>query len=297
MNKKYLRICLLGVTLLPAFCLLAQINPDRISIARDQWGVPHIFAPTDREVAYGLAWATAEDDFKTMQELLLPVRGLSGQVFGRSGAEADVGVHLMDLDNLVGDRYEGDLSPEFRDYLEAYVAGVNAYARAHPKEVLHKKLFPVTGQDVIKGYIVGMALLSGVHRDISRIMGGKLETDKLPSGEGSNAIAVSARKTTDGKTYLAINSHQPLEGLNSWYEAHLCSDEGLNILGATFAGGVTIFLGANEYLGWGHTVNHPDFADIYQLTMHPKKKNMYRFDGQWEKLEPFHTKARLKVLG
>ena len=29
--------------------------------------MPHIYAKTDREVAYGLAWAHAEDDFKTIQ--------------------------------------------------------------------------------------------------------------------------------------------------------------------------------------------------------------------------------------
>jgi len=31
------------------------IHTDKINIARDSYGVPHIFAPTDPEVAYGLA--------------------------------------------------------------------------------------------------------------------------------------------------------------------------------------------------------------------------------------------------
>ena len=61
--------------------LFAQIpNPpsirvDQINIARDSYGVPHIFAPTDPEVAYGLAWAHAEDDFKTIQTLILTGKG------------------------------------------------------------------------------------------------------------------------------------------------------------------------------------------------------------------------------
>jgi acyl-homoserine-lactone acylase len=33
------------------FTVKAQINPDAIQIARDRWGVPHIFAKTDPEVA------------------------------------------------------------------------------------------------------------------------------------------------------------------------------------------------------------------------------------------------------
>jgi acyl-homoserine-lactone acylase len=41
--------------LLMSFHVSAQINPSNITIARDSFGVPHIFAPTDPEVAYGLA--------------------------------------------------------------------------------------------------------------------------------------------------------------------------------------------------------------------------------------------------
>ena len=39
--------------LLSAFAAFGQINPENIEIIRDKWGVPHIYAPTDVEVAYG----------------------------------------------------------------------------------------------------------------------------------------------------------------------------------------------------------------------------------------------------
>ena len=49
------------------FMHLAQINPQHVEIVRDQFGVPHIFGKTDQyinaDVAYGPAWAHAEDDF------------------------------------------------------------------------------------------------------------------------------------------------------------------------------------------------------------------------------------------
>ena len=50
------------------FDLTAQVNTSNISIVRDKWGVPHVYAKTDKEAAYGLAWAHAEDDFKTIQK-------------------------------------------------------------------------------------------------------------------------------------------------------------------------------------------------------------------------------------
>ncbi|MEL6924238.1 MAG: penicillin acylase family protein, partial [Bacteroidota bacterium] len=288
---------LLALQLFAIHFLFAQINPDRIDIVRDQWGVPHIFAPTDAEVAYGLAWATAEDDFKTMQQQLLPIRGLAGQVFGVKGAVADVAVHLVEAHQIVEARYATDISPAFKKYLEAYAAGANAYAAKYPEEVLHKKLFPVRAKDVVKAFVLGVSLMAHVPRDLQQLLNNKVKAIQLPPATGSNAFAISRRKTTDDKTYLAINAHQPLEGVNSWYEAHLCSEEGLNILGACFAGSPVITVGANEQLGWAHTLNYADFADIFQLEMHPTDKRKYRFDNQWLTLEKYHTKARIKIMG
>ena len=60
---------------------------------------------------------------------------------------------------------------------------------------------------------------------------------------------------------------------------------------------MTIFLGTNPNLAWAHTLNYPDFADVYALEMHPSEKELYRFDGKWEPLHPYPTKARVKILG
>ncbi|MEL6132554.1 MAG: penicillin acylase family protein [Bacteroidota bacterium] len=292
MSKYLLFLLLLSGQLLPA-----QIDPSRITIARDTFGTPHIFAPTDAEVAYGFAWASAEDDFKTLQSQLLPIKGLNGLVNGKQGAIFDVAVHLLDPHTIVEEAYETEVPSDFKKILQAYAEGINAFAQAHPKEVLHKKLFPVSPKDILKAYVIGLALLSGADRDLVMVLEENVKKTEEMRERGSNAFAISSRKTTDGKTYLAINSHQPLEGLNSWYEAHLVSEEGWNILGATFIGGLSIFGGVNEYLGWAHTVNYPDLTDVYRLEMHPEEEDMYRLDGEWRKLEPYHFKARIKLLG
>ena len=53
----------LVITTLCFYNVFSQINPDKIDIVRDEFGVPHIFAKTDAEVAYGLAWAHARFSF------------------------------------------------------------------------------------------------------------------------------------------------------------------------------------------------------------------------------------------
>ncbi len=276
--------------------LPAQINPQNIQIARDAWGVPHIFAKTDAEVAYGLAWAAAEDDFASAQELLLASQSKLAQVKGKSSAALDVIGFLIGIEALVDTAYtENTFSPDFKKILTAYTEGINAYAKAHPKEVLLKGSFPITEKDLIRSYTLGYALFSGLTDELSKIFNGSIIQDEPKLGTGSNALAISSSKTTSGETFLAINSHQPLEGALAWYEVHLQSEEGLNVLGGTLPGFLSIGHGVNENLGWAHTVNHPDFTDIYLLEMHPEKPLTYRFDGQWETLLVRSKKIKVKL--
>ena len=61
----------------------AQFNPNNIDIVRDKYGVPHIFSKTDAELAYGRAWAHAEDDLKTIQQGYLAGNSLLSDVEGK----------------------------------------------------------------------------------------------------------------------------------------------------------------------------------------------------------------------
>src|SRR5262249_54111939 len=83
-----------------------------VHILRDPWGVPHVFGRTDPDVAYGLAWAHAEDDFRTIQDSLLATRGTLAAEYGRSFAASDYLVHLLRVWETVGAAYERDLSPD-----------------------------------------------------------------------------------------------------------------------------------------------------------------------------------------
>ena len=134
---------------------------------------------------------------------------------------------------------------------------------------------------------------------VQRIINNDLQYDfkAEETPKGSNTFAFNSSKTKDGSTYLAINTHQPLDGPVSWYEAHLCSDEGTNILGALFAGSPNILIGANENLAWTHTVNQPDKTDVFALEMHPKDKLKYKVDDDYLLLETKKAKLQVRFLG
>lgn len=268
-----------------------------VKIARDQWGVPHIHGKTDLDVVYGLAWAQCEDDFVTLQEQLLAAKGMLGEIKGKDGLIVDFAIHFMGLREEVDNRYESEVNATLRALIQSFISAINNYATLHPDEVLLDDAFPITDRDLLVSYQLGLVDITGAGKDLQKIMNGTIKNDLAPDvPTGSNAIAISNRRTDNGKTFLAINSHQPLEGWYSWYEAHLYSDEGLNILGGTFPGGFMIFHGVNEHLGWAHTVNHADFSDVYKLRMHEEKKDHYYFDGQVLKLKEKKYWAWMKLL-
>ena len=275
----------------------AQFDASKIDIVRDKFGVPHIFAKTDPEVAYGLAWAHAEDDFTTIQQSLLAGKAMLASYQGKKGASIDYIIHLLRIPELVEEKYETDLSPAFKKLLQGYCAGLNAYAAKHPNEILVKKAFPVVPKDMIQYSVLQLCVLSGADKALSSIFGGKVPLLENYKTAGSNAFAFNSAKTTDGQVFLDINAHQPLEGPVAFYEAHLCSEEGWNIIGANFPGAPCILHGCNEYLGWAHTVNAPDKLDIYQLEINPANKLQYKFDGQWLSLEEKNAALRVKISG
>jgi acyl-homoserine-lactone acylase len=263
--------------------LLAQtkINPAAIDIVRDSFGVPHIFAKTDREVAYGLAWAEAEDDFESMQQVVLPVKGLMGKVLGKAGAAGDYAFALFRCREITEEKWN-TLSPEFLKLIDGYVQALNHYAVAHPKEVLHKNLFPITAKDYIASSVLALTVFNGADGALQRIFNNtEWEAPEL-NKKGSNSAAIQNTKTTTGEAFLLINAHQPNTGPQAFYEAHICSEEGLNIMGGLLAGGPCILHGVNENLGWAHTVNFCDRLDEYQLEMNPENNLQYKFDGDWE---------------
>jgi len=281
-----------------------------VRVLRDTWGVPHVFGQSDADTAYGLAWAHAEDDFATIQRQLLKARGRLASVVGREGAVSDYVVALLRVHETVEARYATDLSPETRAVVEAYADGINHYAATHPREAL-PGLYPAQGKDVVAGFVAGLPLFLDLDKVLRELMGptrvrpvsrkGDQAAASEPFAEeiarGSNAIAVAPRRSADGFTRLAVNSHQPWEGPVAWYEAHLHSEQGWDMVGGLFPGAPVILHGHNRDLGWAFTVNHPDFNDVYVLETDPRNPNRYRFDGEWRELEVRAAPIEVKLLG
>ena len=279
-------------------------KPADVRIARDSFGVPHIFGKTDADVAYGVAFAHAEDDFATLQEVLAMTRGRAGAMLGPDGAKVDYAEALLGV-RTTAKRDWPRLPDDVKKLFTAYAAGLNHYADKHPGEVRLSRLFPVTGEDVVAGFVLRSPFFFGLDSVLGSLVegseagreggpaldkSGKLVPRELtpvgrdPADNGSNGMAVAPARSSDGATRLVSNSHQPWTGGVAWYELVVHSEEGWDFAGANFPGSPYPFLGHNKYLGWTNTVNRPDLIDVYKLTLDDSGEN-YRFDGQWRPLE------------
>ena len=230
------------------------------------------------------------------------------------GVELDYLVKFLNTEDTAL-RLKKTVDPKILMYLKGYADGINYWAALNSNKI-DKSLFPVTENDLLTGMIFRMPLFYGLDYHIDQlvklmsddneqvVLQNELSNNKLVAAikshfkpSGSNAFAISKKRSADDDTMLVINSHQPLTGPVAWYEAHIKSDEGLNIMGGTFPGSPFIHVGFNEYLGWGATVNQPDLADIYELTINPKNENQYLLDGSWKNLKVVKQEFKVKIFG
>jgi penicillin amidase/acyl-homoserine-lactone acylase len=286
-----------------------------VVIERDHLGVPHIIGERDVDAAFGFAYAQAEDNWQIIHDSIPFYRGTNAAINGKDAATIDFLIHWLGIWEDLDAGYETELKPETRAYIEAFADGINYYAALHPDET-NQRLFPINGKDIVAGYMLRHLLFYGfdapvielfeeqrkypISRGGAAIADSDLRSHGVTIGGlpvGSNAMTVSPYNSTDGSTMLAINSHQPTTGPVAWYEAHVQSNEGLNIMGGLFPSSVTIGVGFTENLGWGATVNKPDLVDIYVLDIDPNNPNRYRLDGEWKTLEVRDIDVDVKVFG
>lgn len=105
---------------------------ENISLLRDAWGVPHVFALSDEAAFYGLGWAAAEDRLFQMLQSRLMVQGRMAEFFGPGFVP---GVGELNVEHDLRARQMGwwrkalesaaALDPATYELLAAYAQGVN----------------------------------------------------------------------------------------------------------------------------------------------------------------------------
>jgi acyl-homoserine-lactone acylase len=254
----------------------------RAEILWDRWGVPHVFARDDASMFYAVGWAQMHNHGDLMLRLYGQARGRAAEYWGEEYAKSDEQVLQMRVPRRAGE-WEQSQDPKFLALLEGYVAGVNAYAEAHPDRVADEveQVLPVTVTDLF-----AHQQRAGVLPFAFELVGG---TAKEWQTRGSNAWAIAPKRSASGHAMLVVNPHIPwgtigFGGLFQVSEMQAAAP-GYDYYGALQLGVPCLGGGFNDYLGYAGTVNTLDSVDIFELTL---KDDGYLWNGE---VKPFETES------
>ena len=253
-----------------SFALLSSTHAQqKTEIIWDNYGVPHIYARNVNEMYYAFGWSQMHNHANLLLQLYGQARGRAAEYWGEKYLASDKQIQLFNLPDSARAQYARQRK-DSKNQLDAFVNGVNAYAKEHPEAIdtAMARVLPITVYDVMAH---GKRVIC-----LEFIAGGDLRTAKQLSGAGSNAYAIAPSKSASKNAMLVANPHLPWNDFWLFFEAHLTAP-GFNAYGATLVGQPTLGIAFNEHLGWTHTNNTIDVSDRYELTL---KDNGYLLDDK-----------------
>jgi acyl-homoserine-lactone acylase len=286
-------------------------GPEQVTIIRDTWGVPHIYATDAEGALYGLAYAQMEDQAVPILTQMQVATGHSAAAFGPqclpSCLTQDEATDLFQVQQTAQQKF-ATLPTDQQQRFAAFAAGMNAYISTH-RASLPSWVTTVTPQDVV-AYVqwrwimaqaygaaskagvgqIGSSSASGVAQSPARW----LASQPALAPAASNMAALAPSRTATGGALFYGDPHLPYTGIHEWYEAQLVYGN-TSVAGAMPRGDPGIAIGTNGYLAWSETQNTVDESDVYQEQLNPANPNQYLFNGQYEnmQLEPVTISVRM----
>jgi acyl-homoserine-lactone acylase len=244
-----------------------QQQAARVTIIRDNWGIPHIYGKTDADAVFGLLYAQCEDDFKRVEMNYIEKLGRMSEIKGEAELQNDLYIRLI-IDSAAAKKEYAASPAWLKKLMNAYADAINFYLYKNPgtKPLLLQKFqpwYPLLWTDgsigaISTGDVTEAEVKNFYLNGNEPIVAKNNRQNENPTG--SNGFAIAPSKTASGNAILYINPHV------TFYfrpEVHVVSEEGLNVYGAVTWGQFFIYQGFNENCGWMHTSSNVDVADMY----------------------------------
>ena len=265
-----------------------KAEAQRVTIIRDNWGIPHIYGKTDADAVFGLLYAQCEENFQKVEENNLEMMGRLSEI-GKAGLYDDLQMRLIYDSSAAIKDYK--TSPVwFKKLLDAAADGVNYFLYKHPgiKPAILKHFEPWFALMRTNGSISATQTAELTIEDMKNLYPANDPSISFQEREfakdemeetGSNGFAVAPSKTRSKDAIIYINPHVTFYFRT---EVQMASDEGLNAYGAVTWGTFFVFQGFNEHCGWMHTSSDADVADLYREKIEKHGDSLsYLYDGKW----------------
>jgi len=270
-----------------------------VQIYWDDYQIPYIEASTDRDAAFALGLVHCHLRGNQISVFKRVSQGRMSEMLGPITVEIDKAIRALDL-GYAADSIIASMDEVTRDWMEAFVAGLNYY-QDHTEEFPPEYALmgidpePFTVRDlVIIGRLAGadvnwfmyFALLPERNnedwadlwsRTVDAGSNGRVSfnADRQPmrtilenSRSGSNSIAIAPEKTRAGVAILANDPHLGVMLPNFWMLGGLkCPSQ--HTVGMMIPGLPFVTLGRNQHLSWGGTNMRAASSDMYDVSKFP----------------------------
>lgn len=264
-----------------------QEQAKKVSIIRDNWGIPHIYGKTDADAVFGMLYAQCEDDFKRVEMNYLEKLGRLSEINGEKDIYSDLQIRML-IDTADAKKDFAKAPAWLKKLMQAYADGINYFLFKHPeiKPALLTRFEPwypllwtdgsIGAIDVADITLNDLKNMYPLEKELAVVTERPRSYDQFP--DGSNGFALAPAKTASGSAMLYINPH------TTYYfrpEIQVNSEEGLHAYGAVTWGQFFVYQGFNEHCGWMHTSSYSDVADTYIEKVSMKEgKPVYEYDGK-----------------
>ena len=274
---------------------LAGLSPlraqtaDEATLYRDEFGIPHVYAPTLETAAFAVGYAQAEDRLEELLKNYRRANGTMAEVFGPSHFRNDVIQRIFRHEEISREKY-GQLSPKTRAVIEAFQAGLKQFMKEHPEQVpawaqeIHPWDVVALGRFIIWGWPMGEAG--------GELLRAGIQPDDM-AYRGSNEALLAPSRTAMKAPIAVIDPHLSWYGEFRFYQVRIYAGD-FNASGVCILGTPLPSLGHSRYCSIAMTTGGPDTSDIFVEELNPDNPRQYRYDGNWRDLRVRKVKIGVK---
>ena len=294
----------------------APVNARSVTIERTEFHVAHITASNYESLAYGTAYAYAQDNACALEDQMLTARGQrskyhptesQGFLGLRSMPNAQIDLFIQaHMDDKALEASYSQISDDAKSAMRGYVTGFNRYLQDVGPAGLEGScrgapwISEMTMGDLRRMNEVSMIQVGvGLFADavvaarpprpsvsaVPALAGADLHA-VLEAGQsiGSNGWAFGDELTSTKTGLLLGNPHFPWVGPNRFWQVHLTIPGVLDVMGAAIGPSPAVQIGFNHDVAWTHTVSTGKRFTVHELTLLPGDVTSYVVDGNVMKM-------------
>jgi len=251
-------------------------------VYRDEWGIPHIYAPTVEKGLYAMGYAQAQDRPEQLLQNILIAIGKISMLAGPDTVQNDLRSEMFDHYGVAKRNWD-QIPEEIQDHIRAFARGMNDFYDSHPDVTP----FWWKGRTIDEYMLIAFGRLFlynwSIDEAFADLERGGIDPGYEAAQRGSNQWAVGPDRSANGAPLLYIDPHLSWSGTSRFWAFRIHAGD-LHGSGVTLPGSPYIGLGHNENVAWAMTTGGPDTADIFELTLHDDAPNKYLHDGEWKEM-------------